>query len=417
MHNSKTKKQLDAVVSNTDKYLLFKQINNELEIKLATYIIPPQQKNVTKSQKDETKSFIQNHTTNFREFNGILILKDFESKTMHSYEYVNGIYKPLPNQRSSIKQNNSGIKTLDRVECTLTYVDCLWYGMHYGGCWENGYFETGRSTACYPPFDFELVDYSAYFNQTIYFGYVNWSLIHVNEYYDCIIYEDPPPTPDPPVESDPCLELKNQNQDPNYESKINELNGKTSLKKETGYAETKSGTYNPLIPGASTSDSDNLNININTETKGFVHTHLDDYESGKIYDNGTIEIKKPIKMFSPADVNALMELANVNSGSGDYSEYYVTMVSSYGNYTIKFNGNNSDIQTGFDTPVWRLKYKKYYENESGSDEKKFLRFMKEEMRINGVELFKVKNNGIIEEKTLGVNSNGKSVVISNPCPQ
>ncbi len=41
MYNIKTKKQLESVVSNTDKYLLFKQVvGNELEMKLATYIMP-----------------------------------------------------------------------------------------------------------------------------------------------------------------------------------------------------------------------------------------------------------------------------------------------------------------------------------------------------------------------------------------
>ncbi len=363
---------------------------------------------------------------------------------MHSYEYVSGVHKPLKNQMIEVKKSGK-INISERVECNLAFVDCLWYGQHHGGCHENGYFETGRSFYCNEPSDSQLVNYDWPCNSDLR-GYVSWHLIHIEEYYDCIVYEDPPPTPDPVVDCagvqggtayfisgcgcvggntglspcvdfDPCAELKTQNQNTDYKSKVNELHGKTNLKKETGYAETKSGTFNTLTPGTSSVNSDNLKININTETVGFTHTHLDDYELENTMNNGMIETRKPIKMFSPADVDALMKLVQANNGSGDFSDYYITMVSSNGDYTIKFTGSNFDIKTGFDTPEWKNKYLDFYRKENGSDEKKFLKFLEEKMHVYGVDLFKVKSNGIIENKSLILNSNGKQIVFSNPCPQ
>lgn len=143
---------------------------------------------------------------------------------------------------------------------------------------------------------------------------------------------------------------------------------------------------------------------------------MDDYELVSTVNNGIVEIRKPIKMFSPADVNALMLLIQANISSGDYSQYYVNMVSSNGNYTIMFTGSHFDIKTGFDTKAWRDKYVEFYKKENGSDEKIFLKFLKNEMQVNGVELFKIRNNGTIEEKSLGINSNGKLVVNTTPCP-
>ncbi|MRX47277.1 hypothetical protein [Pedobacter puniceum] len=309
---------------------------------------------------------------------------------------------------------------------------------------ENGYFETGRSLYCSQPLDSDLVDYDSWCNQTIYSGYVSWSLIHIDEYYDCVIYEDPPPSPDPLdcanvpggsayfiqgcgcvggttgllpcVTYDPCAQVALHEQDMEFRAIVNELKNKTNLTHETGYAESRLGTFNSLISGNSTSNSDNLKINIDTETIGFTHNHLDDYELVSTVNNGIVEIRKPIKMFSPADVNALMLLIQANISSGDYSKYYVNMVSSNGNYTIMFTGSHFDIKTGFDTPEWRNKYVEFYKKEDGNDEKKFLRFVNEEMNLNGVKLFKAKSNGIIEEKSLILNSNGKITVFTNPCP-
>lgn len=116
-------------------------------------------------------------------------------------------------------------------------------------------------------------------------------------------------------------------------------------------------------------------------------------------------------MFSPSDVNSLMLMAT-NITDGDYSNIYGIMLSSNGNYILKFTGNTTNIKTGFQTLTWKNSFRDFFENESGSSEKKFLRFLSEEMQVQGVSLFKIKDNGTIEEKILDT----ALKVITSKCP-
>ncbi|MFC4384379.1 hypothetical protein ACFO0Q_24055 [Chryseobacterium bernardetii] len=216
-------------------------------------------------------------------------------------------------------------------------------------------------------------------------------------------------------EDDPCEELKKQNVNTAYKEKIDALDKSSVLnqKKETGYAESKSGVFTPLSQSASTDTSDGLTINITSDTKGYLHTHLNDYETGATNDNGEILTRQPIRMFSPADVNTLMTMAGFVT-DGNYSDLYGTMVSSYGNYTIKFTGTSADIKTGFDEEKWQTDYRNYkIKNNSWSFEKLFLKFLRDEMNVHGVGLYKIKSNGTIQRKTL--NSDDK--IDSTDCPK
>ncbi|PKF76225.1 hypothetical protein [Chryseobacterium sp. PMSZPI] len=221
--------------------------------------------------------------------------------------------------------------------------------------------------------------------------------------------EDPKPIQETRT---PCGKLKTQYANPNFKAKIEELDKSSILnqKKETGYSESKGGVFTALSQAASTDSSDGMKIIVSADTKGYIHTHQNDYENGTD-DDGNIKIRQPIRMFSPADVNTLMTMAGYVT-DGNYRDLYATMISSYGNYTIIFTGVASDIKTGFDTQTWRDNYKAFVENEKGSLETKFLRFLKEKMNIQSVELYKIKSNGTIQKKTL--NSNNK--VESNDCP-
>lgn len=213
--------------------------------------------------------------------------------------------------------------------------------------------------------------------------------------------------------ADPCDNLKMQSTNANYKAKIAELDKNSVLnqKKETGYSENKSGHFSSLENSSSTNSSDGLSLPIDSNTKGFIHTHQNDYESGKTDEYGNPEERQPIRMFSPADVNALMKIAYFCTDN-NYAEIYGTMISSYGNYTIKFTGTAADIKTGFDTEDWRKSYKKFMSNENGSLEKKFLRFLSEKMNVRGISLYKIKDNGVIQNKTLDPNNN----VQSTDCP-
>lgn len=224
--------------------------------------------------------------------------------------------------------------------------------------------------------------------------------------------EDPGPDL---LNPNPCSKLKAQSLNAGYKAKIAELDKSSVLsqKKETGYSENKNGVFTALTPSASTDNSDGMRVIVSANTKGYIHTHQNDYEDGTYDDDGNPQIRQPIRMFSPADVNTLMTMAGYVT-DGNYKDLYATMVSSYGNYTIKFTGAASDIKTGFDSEQWRIDYKNYRkENPYWSFEKLFLTFLKDKMNVKGVELYKIKSNGIIQKKTL--NSNNK--VESNDCPQ
>lgn len=220
------------------------------------------------------------------------------------------------------------------------------------------------------------------------------------------------PYPQTPQTPNPCERMKTQTTNASYKAKVDLLASKTGLKKETGFAESKSGVFTELSPAVSTESSDGMTVTVTPDLKGYIHTHLNDYETGKTNENGEIEINQPIRMFSPADVNTLMTMAQMST-NGNYSGLYGTMVSSYGNYTIMFTGAPTDIKTGFDTQRWRDEYAAFRtRNPYWSFEKLFLNFLKYNMNVQGVELYKIKSNGTVQKKTLNSNDN----VQSNDCP-
>ncbi|MCL1668228.1 hypothetical protein M2T82_09170 [Elizabethkingia ursingii] len=218
-------------------------------------------------------------------------------------------------------------------------------------------------------------------------------------------------------QKDMCSQMKAQNESTDYQNTIKDLRGKTNLKHESGYSENKSGKFTELKVGTSTENSDSMSITFDSNTKGYAHTHLNDFETGKENEDG-LEVKKPIRMFSPADVNTLMEIVKFNKDSGDFSQYYGTMVSSSGTYTIKFTGTAADIKTGFDTEEWRKDYVKFRtDNPTWSNEQLFLKFLKDKMNVNGISLYKVDKKGNSTKKELGLKSNGKLTVNSIDCPK
>ncbi|WP_245688731.1 hypothetical protein [Riemerella columbipharyngis] len=221
-------------------------------------------------------------------------------------------------------------------------------------------------------------------------------------------------SPLPPLNDnngDPCSEMKKMNNSSAYSKKVDELKESSVLSRtyETGYKENKDGTFHSLSPAKSTANSDGMKIDIDADTKGYIHTHIDDYEVEDA--NGDLQMRMPIRMFSPADVNALMEIAKMQT-DGNYDEIYGTMVSSEGIYTIKFTGTKSDIKTGFSGKEWRDKFIYFWNKHSGSNELKFLRFLKDVMGIDGISLYKTGKDGKIENKFLESNNRVKS----NDCP-
>lgn len=202
------------------------------------------------------------------------------------------------------------------------------------------------------------------------------------------------------LNSDPCAQMKAKNRSPLYQQKVNELNKHSVLsdRREHGYVEDRNGKFTELKPGKSTANSDSMTMPMEG-IRGYVHTHQDEYETGKVNDEGEPEIRKSIKMFSPRDVGAVMDIASLRA-DGDYADIYGTMIASNGVYTIRFTGTKNDIKTGFSGKEWNDRYIDFMNIQGGSIETKFLRFMKEKMGVSGISLFKTEKNGTIKKYEL-----------------
>ncbi len=203
-------------------------------------------------------------------------------------------------------------------------------------------------------------------------------------------------------EENPCNQIKKQLEDAGFKEKIDELKQKTGLRKESGYVEDLAGNYLNLT---NTNGGHTLIIPNNLNNKGYMHTHLNEFEDG-VDENGRIKIKKPIKMFSPQDVISLLAMAKRTLYSEvSVKEVYGVMVSSGGNYTIRFRGNPAEIPNTFlSKQELRKEFVKYFEERyRNNKEKAFLKFVKEIMNVEGVSLFKIQNNGTIKEKQLDDN--------------
>ena len=204
----------------------------------------------------------------------------------------------------------------------------------------------------------------------------------------------------------PCKSIKNQLNTATYKEKVEELKGKTHLKNETGYSENKEGNFLPL---PLREGGHSLDLKVGSNTKGYIHSHQNDYETGKIV-NGLIEINQPIRMFSPADVIQLLVIAKKTLISNiPLDEVYGTIISSSGNYTLKFTGNIDDI-VGIKSADDYLDIYIDYINEFGLEEG-FLKFIKNEIKIDGISLYKIEDDGQIIQKTM----NNDGIIIPVNC--
>ncbi|MFC6267772.1 hypothetical protein [Frigoriflavimonas asaccharolytica] len=139
---------------------------------------------------------------------------------------------------------------------------------------------------------------------------------------------------------------------------------------------------------------------------GFIHTHQNFDSDG----NPTI------KMFSPADLDTFLSLcATMHIIRVKLAEAYAMVVTSQGNYIIKYNGTASWTNPGPGTMEW---WNKWYKDEmraiQNADksfdqdkvEKAFLKFLKERVGIDGIELYSVdKNSGDTKKLSLDANNN------------
>ena len=208
---------------------------------------------------------------------------------------------------------------------------------------------------------------------------------------------------------DPCDNLKVQNNNTEYKAKIALLRTKTNVPSETGVVQKADGTFLDYIP---TSDPNKLDPPPGTNFMGGIHTHVDPYETGKFKPDGINCVKAiPIPMFSPQDINAFLEvILNTKTNNIPIEDVYYTMVSSTGTYTLKFNGDIADVKTNIN---WGAELDNKFivaKNENGL-EQGFLLFLKDNIGINGISLYKINDDGTSEKKSLDANN----LLQTTPC--
>ncbi|MCT4697566.1 hypothetical protein [Tenacibaculum haliotis] len=209
----------------------------------------------------------------------------------------------------------------------------------------------------------------------------------------------------------PCRYINLQIQNPRYTDQADQLKRKTGLKKETGYKQNKDGSQVPLNE---TNNGHSLEIPIDRNTVGYMHTHLNDFLNGKIDKiTGNPIIEKPIKIFSPADLLKFLQIVKNSKYNGVPTHLvYGTVIASTGNYTLRFTGNIDDIVGLSSANSYLADYELYFKEKfKGNKEKAFLHFLKDKIGINGINLYRIRDNGDIEKKTLKDNGN----VDTNDC--
>ncbi|RNA61453.1 hypothetical protein D1631_05650 [Chryseobacterium nematophagum] len=219
--------------------------------------------------------------------------------------------------------------------------------------------------------------------------------------------------PETPQNNDPCSKIKQQKGKAEYNQKINDLKGKTGQQTETGYSQRTNGNYSYHNNATNNSSSNalslpNSSLVENKDISGYMHTHIDDFNG----DDGLTRMG--IKMFSPADIGYFMDmLANAQAQGRSLGDVYGVMVTSTGVYQIRFTGNANQIKTFTKQQIKALTepYKKNMGNTKNL-ESNFLKFLKNKMGIEGVNLYKTPPVGKAKE----IKINSDNTISESDCP-
>lgn len=143
-----------------------------------------------------------------------------------------------------------------------------------------------------------------------------------------------------------------------------------------------------------------------------MHTHVNDYTTSDGNE------RKGIKMFSPADVAYFMDLVqNAQTKGQSLSDVYAAMVTSTGNYQIRFTGNQYQIKTFTDEQAKShrdtfVEAMKKFTDTSKKLELGFLKYIQEKMLLYGITLYRMNTDGTTTEIKLNAD---KTETVENSC--
>ncbi|MGU3375076.1 hypothetical protein [Chryseobacterium sp. M5A1_1a] len=190
-------------------------------------------------------------------------------------------------------------------------------------------------------------------------------------------------TPNNPNNNNPCEKMKEQNQNTEFKAKVADIDKKVIFDKdkETGFAAAygqPQTNYEPL-----SNNNDNLKMPQGNKYFGYMHSHLDSKDG-------------IVKIFSPADIFTFLGTCVRNAETkGSMTDAYGMVITSQGNYIIKYSGDGSfgigpgtlsNWQSWYDDKFSELNETKGLTQENV--EKLFTQFMDEKVKIDGLEVYK-----------------------------
>lgn len=207
--------------------------------------------------------------------------------------------------------------------------------------------------------------------------------------------------PEPEDPKTPCDKTKGILTNPEVQAKIDDLKTKSTGTLENAYKFKADGTPSNLIVG----NAHSVNFGDKTGYQGGYHNHT----------TGT-------EIFSPADIEQLLQFALVQGNYGNPSNAYVGMVASNGmHYVIQFNGNYNDALVSYsqeDLDAYAIRYQTRYgmissNNSIGNEaiERFFFKTVRDMGLDDKIILQRIENDGII--KAISRNNDGSINAV--PC--
>ncbi|AJW65255.1 hypothetical protein VO54_03830 [Elizabethkingia miricola] len=219
-------------------------------------------------------------------------------------------------------------------------------------------------------------------------------------------------------QDDSCAKLKAQQNSEEYKKRVDALEKKLKETHENGYIQDKDGNYSELTQRGESESSKSMRLpNDISNLRGFLHTHV---KKTSVVIDGEVVEAEGVDMFSPADVERFLEIVKFSSDQGrSLDDAFGVMVSSSGNYTLKFTGDKNQIITKFQDNSLNIGvYLRYMQQTSGefknmSMEQKFLKYLDEYMNARGVSLYKDNKDGT--NTRMDLNDSNKKEMKKSDC--
>lgn len=226
--------------------------------------------------------------------------------------------------------------------------------------------------------------------------------------------------PDPPEEDDDsCKKVQDKLADPRIKNQFNALNTQENFDNdhEVGFIETTSKINNANVktftPASGPPCKDYVKLPpLATGMTGFGHTHNDVDCRGK----------RNILVPSVDDIDVFLSIMAKQAGDfyGDFSKGYYFTVTSGGSYMFQYTGSIAPQNLSFNYDALYDEYKDVFNNlrnrypdmPQSKVEEAFMKFLEEEVNIDGLELYEVTADST---KKIEYNS-GLKIIDKIPCP-